>query len=164
MSLLSKYLAAVGGRKIPHEVSLRFAESLKGASVEQQQKYLDNFIIDVLSEYPIEDMSRFMSTFYEEYLPEDDPFVKAFRERNIPLYSRLAYAEYAAGHLGEEGEYLRNRLAEEMEMQYPLKKWAARMYSRQEGKPEEERQRLELEAVLRQNALLESLEDIRREA
>lgn len=160
MSLLSNYLAAVGDREVPVEVSLKFADSLKGLTLEEQKTHLQNFIIDVLSDYPIEDMDRFMSAFYPEYLPEDDAFLKAFRERNIPLYTRLAYADYAATHPGEDGGYMRRRLAEEMEHCFPLKKWAAKLRKQQEGKSEAERQRLELKAVLKQQARMEAYDSL----
>lgn len=160
MSLLSKYCAALCGRNIPPEVSRRFVDALKGATLEQQQEQLDIFCLEVLSQYPITDPSSLWVTFYEGFLPEDDPFAKAFRERRIPVHTGLALMEYAFKHSGDDGRYIRQRLGQEMELRFPLKPWAAKLHKKQEGKSEAEKQRLELKAYLRHEMTDENREKL----
>lgn len=145
MSLLSHYRTVTMGRKVPLELALSLVRAMKGLSLEEEHKKLSEFAAQVVFKGPIEDMDELALVIDPDFLPEDDPMVKAIRERRIPLHSLLAFINYTNDHNAVEDDMLRARLAEEIEATYPLKKSYRKLHKRQEGKSEAEKQRLELE-------------------
>ena len=158
MSLLSHYRTVTMGRKVPLELALSLVRAMKGLSLEEDHKKLSEFAAQVVFKGPIEDMDELALVIDPDYLPEDDPMVKAIRERRIPLHSKLAFISYTNDHNAVEDDMLRARLAEEIELTYPLKKSYRKLHKRQEGKSQAEKERLELEFHLEMELALAASE------
>lgn len=145
MSLLSHYRTVTMGRKVPLELALSLARAMKGLSLEEEHKKLFEFAAQVVFKGPIEDMDELALVIDPDFLPEDDPMVKAIRERQIPLHSKLAFISYTNSHIDDDSAQMRQRLAQEIELTYPLRKGYRKLHKRQEGKSQAEKERLELE-------------------
>lgn len=158
MSLLSHYRTVTMGRKVPLELALSLVRAMKGLSLEEEHKKLSEFAAQVVFKGPIEDMDELALVIDPDFLPEDDPMVKAIRERQIPLHSLLAFINYTNDYNAVEDDMLRARLAEEIELTYPLKKSYRKLYKRQEGKSQAEKERLELEFHLEMELALAASE------
>lgn len=158
MSLLSHYRTVTMGRSVPLPLALALVRSMKGLSLEDQHRKLSEFAADVVFQSPIEDPDTLALVIDPDFLPEDDPMIKAIRERQIPLHSMLAFIDYTNNHNDDDCATLRRRLAAEIEAAYPLKKSYRKLHKRQEGKPQAEQERLELEFHLEMDLALATSE------
>lgn len=154
MSLLSHYRTLCTGRRVPPELALPMVRAMKGQTIEEMHETISSFAGEVIFQYPIEDADTLALIIDPDFLPEDDPLIKALRERRIPLHSRLAFMDYTNLHIGQESDPLRERLAREIEAAYPLRKTYRKLYKRQQGKSEAEKQRLGLKFHLEQDLAL----------
>ncbi|MBQ8150657.1 MAG: hypothetical protein IJ041_09085 [Clostridia bacterium] len=156
MSLYSIYRQTLSGCPVPASHGLAMAEALRGLPLETQQKRILEFGRWAVKRFTDYDMDAAYASILPDYVPEDDPFVVALRERRIPFHSRMAFLDYVSTLEYSSSCGLRQRLARELEATYPLQKWARRLHRQQEGQTEAEKQRLELVALLRREAALEA--------
>ena len=159
MSLLSHYRVVSSGRKVPYELVLPFVRSLQGLTEQEQHDKMSEFAQNVIFSCPIVDLRRLSAIIDPESLPDDEPLLRALRERRIPLHTLLAFTDYIANHTDDKSRPMRDRLAEEIEHSYRLKKVFAELHKRQEGQTEAEKQRLELETILTCEAAAEAAAD-----
>lgn len=156
MSLYSVYREAISGCPVPVTCALNMVESLKDLPLPVQEARIRRFCRQAVRRFTDYDLDEAFVTILPDYVPEDDPFVVALRERRIPLHCRMAFIDYVSSMEYSKSCSLRQRLARELEATYPLQKWAKRLRRQQQGCSESEKQRLELKALLERQALLEA--------